>query len=81
MEWEYLQTSSSAYSLTFVKLKITLKSIKVELVGLSICKNLIEQMGGSVQVESIIKKFTKFHIRIITLCKIKDLEAIQDLVF
>jgi hypothetical protein len=38
-------------------------------------------MGGSVQVESIVKKFTKFHIRMITLCKIKDLEAIQDLVY
>ena len=48
--------------------------------GLSICKNLIEQMGGSVQVESIVKKFTKFHIKMNTLCKIKDYEAIHELV-
>ena len=48
--------------------------------GLSICKNLIEQMGGSVQVESIVKKFTKFHIRMNTICKLKDFEAIKDLV-
>ena len=48
--------------------------------GLSICKNLTEQMGGSIQVESIVKKFTKFHIRMNTICKIKDSEAIQDLV-
>ncbi len=34
--------------------------------GLSICKNLVEQMGGSVHVESIVKKFTKFYIRMNT---------------
>jgi K+-sensing histidine kinase KdpD len=30
--------------------------------GLSICKNIIEQMGGSVSVESEAGKGTKFHI-------------------
>lgn len=30
--------------------------------GLSICKNIIEQMGGSVEVESTLGVGTKFHI-------------------
>ena len=30
--------------------------------GLSICKNIIEQMGGTVSVDSEIDKGTKFHI-------------------
>lgn len=34
--------------------------------GLSICKNIIEQMGGTVSVESEEGKGTKFHI-IVTL--------------
>jgi signal transduction histidine kinase len=32
--------------------------------GLSICKNIIEQMGGSVHVESEVNKGTKFEITI-----------------
>ena len=38
-------------------------------------------MGGSVQVESVVKKFTKFNIRMNTLCKIKDFKNIQNLFY
>ena len=50
--------------------------------GLSICRNLIEQMDGSVTVESVVKQFTKFHIRMNTCCKLKDeeFETLQHLV-
>jgi K+-sensing histidine kinase KdpD len=36
--------------------------------GLSICKDLIEQMGGSVTVQSKQNKFTKFLIKMNTTC-------------
>jgi CheY-like chemotaxis protein len=50
--------------------------------GLSICKDLIDQMGGSVNVYSEQFKFTKFIIQMNTTCKIKDahLHEIKDLV-
>ena len=38
--------------------------------GLSICKNLIEQMAGSVAVESKVGKGTIFNITFLTECKI-----------
>lgn len=40
--------------------------------GLSICKNLIEQMAGSVHVESEMKKGTRFIISFRTTCKITE---------
>ena len=40
--------------------------------GLSICKQLIEQMAGSVRVESEIKEGTKFIISFRTTCKITE---------
>lgn len=38
--------------------------------GLSICKNIIEQMGGSVAVESELGKGTTFKINIKTKCRV-----------
>jgi signal transduction histidine kinase len=40
--------------------------------GLSICKQLIEQMAGSVRVESEIGEGTKFIISFRTTCKITE---------
>jgi signal transduction histidine kinase len=40
--------------------------------GLSICKQLIEQMAGSVRVESEINEGTKFIISFRTTCKITE---------
>lgn len=42
--------------------------------GLSISKQIIEQMGGSVTVESKLKEGTKFIINFKTKCKSKDVE-------
>ena len=39
--------------------------------GLSICKKIIEQMGGSVSVESKVGVGTTFYINIKTQCKMK----------
>ena len=41
--------------------------------GLSICKDLIESMGGSVRVESVVNKGTKFIIRFKTKCQFQEL--------
>lgn len=40
--------------------------------GLSICKNLIEQMSGSVKVKSKLNEGTTFTINFITTCKVKN---------
>ena len=42
--------------------------------GLSICKKIIEQMGGSVTVESKVGQGTEFIINIKTHCKRKKFE-------
>ena len=39
--------------------------------GLSICKKIIEQMGGSVQVESKVGVGSEFIINVKTKCKVK----------
>ncbi len=41
--------------------------------GLSICKNLIEQMGGSVKVKSEVGRGTQFDISFHTECSIDDI--------
>jgi signal transduction histidine kinase len=40
--------------------------------GLSICKNLVEWMGGKVSVESSINKGTTFEINFKTSCLLQD---------
>jgi len=45
--------------------------------GLSICKALIEQMGGSVAVESELGVGTKFIITLNSHCKVRKLELIN----
>lgn len=38
--------------------------------GLSICKSLIEQMAGSISVESVVDQGTKFKIQFKTVCEL-----------
>jgi hypothetical protein len=45
--------------------------------GLSICKALIEQMGGSVAVESELGVGTKFVITLNSHCKVRKLDLIN----
>jgi signal transduction histidine kinase len=46
--------------------------------GLSICKSIIEQMGGSVEVESILGKGSSFNLTFKTMCGIKSQEDMQN---
>lgn len=46
--------------------------------GLSICKQIIEQMGGSVHVQSTLGVGTQFIINIKTKCKVTDTEFLSD---
>lgn len=44
--------------------------------GLSICKKIVEQMGGSVEVESKVGVGTAFNINLKTKCIVKKIQQI-----
>ena len=46
--------------------------------GLSICKRFIEQMGGSVEVESEVGVGSQFIINVKTKCKVKKCKIVDE---
>ena len=46
--------------------------------GLSICKSIVEQMGGTVNVKSVVGEGSIFSILFKVMCKVPDAEILEN---